>query len=84
MGAKGLLGQALADVFKAEDLVAVDRDTVDITDKVNVIGGIITTAKDFVDVTGISVMDLLQNQENKLSPTKHSLHRVLFCSICSG
>ena len=34
MGAKGLLGQALADVFKAEDLVAVDRDTVDITDKV--------------------------------------------------
>ena len=34
VGAKGLLGQALADVFKAEDLVAVDRDTVDITDKV--------------------------------------------------
>src|SRR3989344_420813 len=33
-GAKGLLGQALADVFKDEVLVAVDRDTVDITDKV--------------------------------------------------
>ena len=34
IGAKGLLGQALANIFKAEDLAAVDRDVIDITDKI--------------------------------------------------
>src|SRR3990167_10268571 len=34
IGAKGLLGQALAATFSTEDLVAVDRDVIDITDKV--------------------------------------------------
>jgi dTDP-4-dehydrorhamnose reductase len=34
IGAKGLLGQALGGAFSAEDLVAVDRDVIDITDKV--------------------------------------------------
>src|SRR3989338_6411312 len=34
IGAKGLLGEALASTFSREDLVAVDRDVIDITDKV--------------------------------------------------